>query len=182
MITTNHWSASKRQGILKFAFLLRKVQKGTKAQQPFLLPFPFLVIKSTFSRVPFFQINHFFGIVFVTAFHQILNFFFAKIKCGLYFLDRFDVLISKMIFKKWKKTLLTCISAQKAIWKTPATTLPNTLKIEVTWPAFINHEIDYIKKKVYKKKETSWNDPCYSPNSNRSRIWLMWNFLWYSLL
>jgi len=76
------------------------VQKGTKAQQPFLLPFPFLVIKSTFSRVPFFQINHFFGIVFVTAFHQILNFFFTKIKCGLYFLDRFDVLISKMIFKK----------------------------------------------------------------------------------
>jgi len=27
-------------------------------------------------------------------------FFFAKIKCGLYFLDRFDVLMSKMIFKK----------------------------------------------------------------------------------
>jgi hypothetical protein len=31
----------------------------------------------------------------------LLNFiFFVKIKCGLYFLDRFDVLISKMIFKK----------------------------------------------------------------------------------
>ena len=27
-------------------------------------------------------------------------FFFAKIEYGLYFLDRFDVLISKMIFKK----------------------------------------------------------------------------------
>jgi hypothetical protein len=27
-------------------------------------------------------------------------FFFAKIECGLYLLDRFDVLISKMIFKK----------------------------------------------------------------------------------
>ena len=26
--------------------------------------------------------------------------FFAKIECGLYFLDRFDVLMSKMIFKK----------------------------------------------------------------------------------
>ena len=26
--------------------------------------------------------------------------FFVKIKCGLYFLDRFDVLMSKMIFKK----------------------------------------------------------------------------------
>jgi hypothetical protein len=42
-----------------------------------------------------------FGIAFVTAFHQILKiFFFAKIECGLYFLDRFDVLMSKMIFKK----------------------------------------------------------------------------------
>jgi hypothetical protein len=27
-------------------------------------------------------------------------FFFAKIECGLYFLDRFDVLMSKIIFKK----------------------------------------------------------------------------------
>jgi len=36
------------------------------------------------------------------AFHRISNFFFffAKIECGLYFLDRFDVLMSKMIFKK----------------------------------------------------------------------------------
>jgi hypothetical protein len=28
------------------------------------------------------------------------DFFFAKIECGLYFLDRFDVLMSKIIFKK----------------------------------------------------------------------------------
>ena len=28
------------------------------------------------------------------------QFFFIKIECGLYFLDRFDVLMSKMIFKK----------------------------------------------------------------------------------
>jgi len=42
-----------------------------------------------------------FGSAFATAFRQILNFFFfAKIECGLYFLDRFDVLMSKMIFKK----------------------------------------------------------------------------------
>jgi len=41
-----------------------------------------------------------FGIAFVTVFHQILNFFFIKIECSLYFLDRFDVLMSKMIFKK----------------------------------------------------------------------------------
>jgi hypothetical protein len=41
-----------------------------------------------------------FGIVFVTVFRQILNLFFAKIKCGLYFLDRFDVVMSKIIFKK----------------------------------------------------------------------------------
>ena len=46
-----------------------------------------------------------FGIVFVTVFHQILIFFFAKIECGLYFLDRFDVLMSKIIFKKWKNII-----------------------------------------------------------------------------
>jgi len=40
------------------------------------------------------------GIAFVTVFRQILNFVFAKIECGLYLLDRFDVLISKMISKK----------------------------------------------------------------------------------
>jgi len=40
------------------------------------------------------------GIAFVTAFCYILNFFFAKIECGLYFLDRFDVLMSKIFFKK----------------------------------------------------------------------------------
>jgi len=42
-----------------------------------------------------------FGTAFVPAFPPNLNFFFfAKIECGLYFLDRFDVLMSKMIFKK----------------------------------------------------------------------------------
>jgi hypothetical protein len=43
-----------------------------------------------------------FGIAFVPAFRSNLNFFFffAKIECGLYFLDRFDVLMSKIIFKK----------------------------------------------------------------------------------
>ena len=33
------------------------------------------------------------------------HFFLAKIECGLYFLDRFDVLISKIIFKKWKNII-----------------------------------------------------------------------------
>ncbi|KAJ6976644.1 dof zinc finger protein DOF4.6-like [Populus alba x Populus x berolinensis] len=33
-------------------------------------------------------------------FKKIQFFFFAKIECGLYFLDRFNVLISKIIFKK----------------------------------------------------------------------------------
>jgi hypothetical protein len=41
-----------------------------------------------------------FGSAVEFAFDRISNFFFAKIECGLYFLDRFDVLISKMIFKK----------------------------------------------------------------------------------
>jgi hypothetical protein len=43
-----------------------------------------------------------FGSAIEPAFDQILI-FFAKIECGLYFLDRFDVLVSKMIFKKMKK-------------------------------------------------------------------------------
>jgi hypothetical protein len=41
-----------------------------------------------------------FGSAVKSVFDQILIFFFAKIECGLYFLNRFDVLISKMIFKK----------------------------------------------------------------------------------
>jgi hypothetical protein len=44
-----------------------------------------------------------FGSAVQPAFRRISNFFFfffAKIECGLYLLDRFDVLISKMIFKK----------------------------------------------------------------------------------
>jgi hypothetical protein len=42
-----------------------------------------------------------FGIVFVPVFcSNLIYFFFVKIKCGLYFLDCFDVLMSKIIFKK----------------------------------------------------------------------------------
>jgi hypothetical protein len=40
-----------------------------------------------------------FGYVVKLDFDWILN-FFVKIKYGLYFLDRFDMLISKIIFKK----------------------------------------------------------------------------------
>jgi hypothetical protein len=39
------------------------------------------------------------------VFDQISIFFCAKIECGLYFLDRFDVLMSKMIFKNKKKII-----------------------------------------------------------------------------
>jgi len=46
-------------------------------------------------------LNSLFGSAIEPVFDQILNlFFFAKIKCGLYFLDRFDMLMSKMILKK----------------------------------------------------------------------------------
>jgi hypothetical protein len=41
-----------------------------------------------------------FGNVTTAAFSKILNFFFIKIEYGLYILDRFDVLMSKIIFKK----------------------------------------------------------------------------------
>jgi hypothetical protein len=44
-----------------------------------------------------------FGNAVQTAFSKILIFFLQKIKNFLYVLDRFDVLISKMIFKKIKK-------------------------------------------------------------------------------
>jgi hypothetical protein len=57
-------------------------------------------VEEIFSKLP---ISGAFGIAFVPAFRLNLNFFFfffAKIECGLYFLDRFDVLMSKMIFKK----------------------------------------------------------------------------------
>ena len=36
-------------------------------------------------------------------------------------------------FLKNKKTSLACISARKVIWKTPATTLPNTLLVEMVF-------------------------------------------------
>ena len=39
-----------------------------------------------------------FGFAVQPVFHQIFNFFFAKIECGLYLLDRFDMLMSKIIF------------------------------------------------------------------------------------
>jgi len=42
-----------------------------------------------------------FGSAVEPAFYRIsIFFFFAKIECGLYLLDRFDVLMSKIIFKK----------------------------------------------------------------------------------
>ena len=61
---------------------------------------------------------------FQTAFHLILKLFCLKL-IFLMFLDRFDVLMSKIIFLK-KKTLFWCISKQKALWKEIATTPSNT--------------------------------------------------------
>jgi len=45
-------------------------------------------------------IKSLFGSAVEYAFDQISFFFVAKIECGLYFLDCFDVLMSKIIFKK----------------------------------------------------------------------------------
>ena len=50
-------------------------------------------------------VKNLFGSAVEPAFDQILIFFFAKIECDLYFLDRFDVLMSKIIFKKWKNII-----------------------------------------------------------------------------
>jgi len=41
-----------------------------------------------------------FGNVAAAAFPKILIFFFTKIEYGLYVLEHFDVLMSKIIFKK----------------------------------------------------------------------------------
>jgi len=41
-----------------------------------------------------------FGNAAAAAFLKILKIFFIKIEYGLYVLDRFDVLMSKIIFKK----------------------------------------------------------------------------------
>jgi len=41
-----------------------------------------------------------FGNVAAVVLLKILNFFFTKIEYNLYVLDRFDMLISKIIFKK----------------------------------------------------------------------------------
>jgi hypothetical protein len=47
------------------------------------------------------HVKSLFGSAVEPAFDRIsIFFFFAKIECGLYFLDRFDVLMSKIIFKK----------------------------------------------------------------------------------
>jgi hypothetical protein len=65
-----------------------------------------------------------FGIAFVPVFRLNLIFFFFSAVCTFWI-----VLIcwcQKWVLKN-KKTSLTCISARKAIWKAPATTLPNTL-------------------------------------------------------
>ena len=52
-------------------------------------------------------------------------------------------------FLKNKKTLLACISTRKAIWKTPATILPNTLFIGLAdfgiWCAF-NKQLEFTKR------------------------------------
>jgi len=52
------------------------------------------------------------------------------------FLDHFDMLISKIIFKKLKKYILFwCICKQKIFWKATATLLSNTSKVVVQLPS-----------------------------------------------
>jgi len=68
-----------------------------------------------------------FGTVFVPAFRVNLNFFFLlKLSAVCTFWIVLMCWCQKWFLKN-KKTSLACISARKAIWKAPATTLPNTL-------------------------------------------------------
>jgi len=78
-------------------------------------------------------------------------FFFAKIECGLYFLDRFDVLMSKIIFKKWKN-IIDMYFGTKSYLKSnhyhtakhpPRTPLNATLCMVINF-LYINWDVDFI--------------------------------------
>jgi len=56
-------------------------------------------------------------------------FIFVKIECVLYFLDRFDVLISKMIFKKWKNIVGMYLSTKNYLKSNHYHTAKHTLNV-----------------------------------------------------
>ena len=84
------------------------------------------------------------------------TFFFVKIECGLYFLDRFDVLISKIIFKKWKN-IISMLFGTKNYLKINSY---HTLKY-----AFIKRDV-WLFKKIRKcfKHGPFWEESMYTCN------------------
>jgi len=116
-------------------------------------------------------------------------FFFAKIECGLYFLNRFDVLISKMIFKKWKNIIGMYFSTKSYLKSNryhtakhtlsrkrgqcqaslPRTSSPREKWKEKAWP---NPSLDGLKELNVTKKPI--NDPapylCKWALTNRVKI------------
>jgi hypothetical protein len=56
--------------------------------------------ENTLFALVVFELGNVWYCVCTCVFSKFEFFFFAKIECGLYFLNRFDVLMSKMILKK----------------------------------------------------------------------------------
>ena len=85
-----------------------------------------------------------------TCFSSKIEFFLLQI-IFLMFLDRFDVLMSKIIFLFLKKTLFWCISKRKALWKTTSTILPNT-------PLIKQYETSIVKYRKYNSEIKKLNN------------------------
>jgi hypothetical protein len=77
-----------------------------------------------------------FGNAAAAAFPKILNFFFIKIEYGLYVLDHFDVLMSKMIFKKWKNIIGMHFSMKSYLKRTRNHTAKHVLNIFLNLKSF----------------------------------------------
>ena len=80
------------------------------------------------------------------------EFFLLKINIFLVFLDRFDALISKIIFFKIKKIWSWCISKRKTLWTATATTIPYRPIVYIFFS--LSNCIDTLKRKTKMKWKT----------------------------
>ena len=92
-------------------------------------------------------------------------FFFAKIEYGLYFLDRFNVLISKIIFKKWKNVIGMYFGTKSYLKSNHYYTAKHPLEL-VTLLFGLLHFDQTGKKKIQLRdncRRFKLVFPCYSP-------------------
>jgi hypothetical protein len=71
-------------------------------------------------------------------------YFFIKIKYNLYVLDRFDVLISKIIFKKWKNIIDMHFNTKSYLKSTRNHTVKHTSNL-LSWPNTIAQQAAYFR-------------------------------------